>query len=134
MEHTLVNVTRHTVVATDVEQARGFLARARGLLGRRVFDPGAALVLAPCTSVHSLGMRFAIDVLFLSSDGTVLKSLALPPWRMSPFVWRARSTIELPAGTIAHTRTQDGDIIRLVPASRHTASRCTRRCTELPTY
>lgn len=134
MVHTLVNVTRHTVVATDVEQAHGFLARARGLLGRRVFDPGAALVLAPCKSVHSLGMRFEIDLLFLSSDGTVLKSRPLPPWRISPFVWHAHWTIELPAGTIAHTQTQDGDIIRLVPVSRHTDSRCTRRCTDLPTY
>src|SRR5690242_9910980 len=101
MEYTHVDMTRHPLVATTVEPGRGFRARARGLLGRRVFDSGAALVLAPCKSVHSLGMRFAIDVLFLSSDGTVLKSLLLPPWRMSPFVWHACSTIELPAGTIA---------------------------------
>lgn len=69
MADTLVNVTRLTVVATNVEEARGFFARMRGLLGRRGLDRGAALILAPCSSVHSLGMRFDVEVLFLSSDG-----------------------------------------------------------------
>ena len=47
-------------------------ARLRGLLGRNRFE--GVLMLAPCCDVHTVGMRFAVDVAFVGQDGTVLAS------------------------------------------------------------
>lgn len=86
--------------AEHVECAFDSASRRRGLLGREAFDPGRAIVIAPCNSVHTFFMKFPIDVVFVGRDGTVLKTTAgLRPWRLVACV-AAFATIELPAGTI----------------------------------
>jgi len=96
------NVTRGVVLAGRAEIARGFFARGRGLLGRVALPEGEALVIAPCGSIHTLGMRFAIDVLFVDGRHSPARCLAvaraLPPGRVGPMVRGARGVIELPAG------------------------------------
>jgi uncharacterized membrane protein (UPF0127 family) len=78
--------------------ARDFRARLRGWLGRARPAPGEALWLYPCWAVHTLGMRFPIDVLFLDANGRVLQVVhRLPPWRVR-LHWAARSVVELPPG------------------------------------
>lgn len=78
--------------------ARDFRARLRGWLGRATPEAGEALWLYPCRAVHTLGMRFPIDVLFLDAQGRVLRVIhRLPPWRVS-LHWAARSVVELPPG------------------------------------
>ena len=110
----LVNRTRGTVLATRIEHAMNPWRRARGLLGRTELPVGHALVLRPCRSIHACGMRFPIDALYLSADGTVLRVLTpLEPWHLGPLVWRARWIVEVPAGTVAITGTQRGDVVAL---------------------
>lgn len=60
-----------------VRVATTFTARARGLLGRSQswLGDGGALVIVPCSSVHTFGMRDAIDIAFVGADGVVLKAL-----------------------------------------------------------
>lgn len=71
------------------------LARLRGLLGRREPRP---LLLVPAAAVHTCGMRFAIDVVFLDARLVVVKVVpALPPWRFAA-ARGARAVLELPAG------------------------------------
>lgn len=107
------NLTRGLTLATRTQVARGLLARGRGLLGRCVPAPGAALVIAPCTGVHTFGMRFPIDVLFLRarSSPAICAGVAnaLSPGRIGPLIPGARAVIELPAGAAGPTRA--GDII-----------------------
>jgi len=63
----------------------------------------AVLCTTPCASIHTLGMRYAIDVLYLDASWRILKRVdALRPWRFSA-CWAARATLELAAGT-AHRR------------------------------
>jgi len=84
--------------ATDVRvyDARNFLARLFGLLGRRPLAMGEALWLEPCSSVHTLGMRYPIDVVFLDGAGRVLaRRDALAPQRMA-VTRRASCALELP--------------------------------------
>ena len=70
----------------------------RGLLGRRGLESGEGLLLRPAASVHTFFMRFAIDVVFLSRDGEVLKVAdRVPPWRTAA-AKGARAVVELPAG------------------------------------
>jgi len=83
-----------------IRRADTFRARAKGLLGVRHLDEGDALWLAPCRAVHTFGMRFAIDVVFLDARGKVLRIVPnLPPYRLAVCL-RAASVLELAAGTM----------------------------------
>ena len=111
--YVLQNSRTGRVIAGQVEPAFESKARNRGLLGRAGMDDGSALILAPCSSVHTFFMRFAIDVLFVARDGRVLKLYpALPAWRIA-FAFRAFAAIELPAGTAAACDTRPGDTVVL---------------------
>jgi uncharacterized membrane protein (UPF0127 family) len=111
--YVLQNSRTGRVIAGQVEPAFESKARNRGLLGRAGMDDGSALILAPCSSVHTFFMRFAIDVLFVARDGRVLKLYpALPAWRIA-FAFRAFAAIELPAGTAAACDTRPGDTLTL---------------------
>ena len=112
------NVSRDTELAHRAAVADSFWRRLRGLLGRSGLEPGEGLVIVPCTSVHMLGMKFPLDVLFLHRDGTILKQLSdLQPGQFGPLVWRSHLAVELPAGTIAATGTVPGDRIILEPVA-----------------
>lgn len=83
----------------ELRVARGFLARLRGLALRSGMPRGAAgLVIPRCRSVHTLGMRFEIDVVFLGGDGRVLRvAEGVPPLRLVS-CRGAAAVIETPAG------------------------------------
>jgi uncharacterized protein len=84
--------------ALDFIVARSFFARLGGLLALPRLREGQALVLAPCNSVHTLFMRYAIDVVFIDKRGRVMKLVEhLQPWRAAA-CWRAHAAIELGAG------------------------------------
>lgn len=90
-----------TVLAQEVEPAFSFFKRLKGLMFRASLPQGAALLLAPCPQIHTCFMRFAIDVLFLAEDGTVLYVKEnMKPWRMSPIFPHAVQTLEMPGGTL----------------------------------
>lgn len=106
---TLWNVRTGAPLVTCLETAFDSKRRNRGLLGRTRLDPERALVLAPCNSVHTFFMKFAIDVVFVGRDGTVRRiALALRPWRVaiSP---RSFAVIETAAGVIGTSDTRAGD-------------------------
>jgi len=107
----LWNTTRQVQLAGQLLLATTFFRRLKGLLGTDSLPAGAALLIAPCSGVHTLGMRYSIDVLFMSKAGTVLKIVAdLPPARMAGGSGSAY-VLELPAGTAALSRTTVGDTI-----------------------
>jgi uncharacterized membrane protein (UPF0127 family) len=86
------------IVCERCDVADGFLSRGRGLLGRKALPVGHGLLIRPTWSVHTAFMRFAIDVVFLDEELTVLKvTRRLRPWRASARL-RAHSVLELPAG------------------------------------
>jgi uncharacterized membrane protein (UPF0127 family) len=112
---TLMNARTSCAVADEVEVALSRHARRKGLLGRNGLAPFSAMVLAPCAAVHTMFMRFAIDVVFVDGDGRALRVVPdLAPWRaaMSPL---AHAVIELPAGTLASREVAVGDPLYLVP-------------------
>ena len=85
--------------------------RRRGLIGRERVD--GVLVLRPCRMVHTVGMRFPIDVAFCDGDGTVLRTTTLAPWRISPVVRRSAFAIEAEAGAFDRWRLARGDRVEL---------------------
>ncbi|MCY3849969.1 MAG: DUF192 domain-containing protein [Acidimicrobiaceae bacterium] len=88
-------VEDQVVAAVEVANTRG--ARRRGLLGRRGIE--GAMLLSPARSVHTVGMRFAIDVAHLDSDMRVLTVASMKPGRVGRVVWRARHVLEAEAGS-----------------------------------
>lgn len=110
------NVTRATTISVSAEEARTFWARGRGLMWRRSFPDGSALVIDPCSSIHMFFMRFPIDVLYLNRDDRVVRvQPGIKPWRTDPLWTRgAKYVIELPVGTLERTQTGVGDQISLV--------------------
>ena len=98
------------MLVPELEIARTSWARFVGLMGRASLAPGRGLWIEPCNSIHMFFMRFAIDVLFLDREGKVKRVLLrLRPWRVSPIVFGARTTVELPAGTLADKSLQGSE-------------------------
>ena len=94
-------------VLASLEVAGDRRARSRGLLGRDGVD--GALLLRPCRSVHTVGMRFPIDVAFCDGDLRVLRVVTMPRHRLSRLVWRSRAVVEAEAGAFARWGLQVGD-------------------------
>jgi len=109
-----MNRQRQTEVATRVAKADTFWSRLRGLSSRTGLESGEGLWIIPCRGVHTHGMAFPIDVLFLDREKTVVGvEENLSPGRFAPVRWKAKTVLELPAGTIRRTRTQLGDRIEI---------------------
>lgn len=103
-----------TTVTVPVFRARSRWARLRGLLGGRVLPAGHALLLDPCRAIHTLGMRRAIDVVFVTRDGVVLElRRGLGAGRIA-FCAAAGSVLELAAGDAWRLGLWPGCRVRLV--------------------
>jgi uncharacterized membrane protein (UPF0127 family) len=94
-------------VLASLEVADTRATRRRGLLGRISFD--GALLLSPARSVHTIGMRFPIDVAWLDQDLVVLRTACLPRHRVGRPVLGARAVLEAEAGTFARWGLVVGD-------------------------
>lgn len=89
-------------------------SRLRGLLGHAPLQSGEGLLLRGEQAIHTVGMTFAIDALFLDRDGRVIHLInEMPPFRLSRIVWRGQDILELPAGKIIETGTLLGDDIQI---------------------
>jgi uncharacterized protein len=94
-------------VLASLEVASSRRARSRGLLGRDGVD--GALLLRPCRSVHTIGMRFPIDVAFCDDELRVIRVVTMRRHRLSRLVWRSRAVIEAEAGAFARWVLRPGD-------------------------
>lgn len=87
-------------VATTVRTAFDSASRREGLLKQSEWPAGSALIIAPCQAVHTVGMKFAIDVVFVDRAGRVVKVRErVRPFRIAGAL-SAFATIELPAGDL----------------------------------
>lgn len=105
------NQSRSAVLADRADIADTSAKRRTGLLKHNTLEPGEGLWIAPCEAVHTFGMKFAIDVLYLDRKKKVVKVRhAMQRGRMSACL-RAHSVLELPSGTAAETQTVAGDLL-----------------------
>ncbi len=114
----VLNRTRQTTLATSLAVADTHWTRLRGLLGlsRDDFGNGCGLWIIPCHGVHTLGMGFAIDVIYLDGSLRVVHvERELRPWRFAPVRMQAASVLELPSGAAAQSKTEAGDRIEISP-------------------
>lgn len=103
------NITRGAELARAADVADTSKKRRTGLLKHTSLPAGEGLWIVPCEGVHTFGMKFPIDVLFLDRKRKVLKIRAGMARARIAFCLRAHSVLELPAGTAAATGTLPGD-------------------------
>jgi uncharacterized membrane protein (UPF0127 family) len=109
----LVNQRTDESLAECVEVAVTSRDRRKGLLGRSGLEAASALIIAPCFSIHTMFMRFAIDVVFVDEDGRVVKVVRdMTPWRIAVHPI-AHAVVELPAGSLRGRQVNTGDRLYL---------------------
>ena len=106
----IINLDKKTWLATKVRKADSFLTRLLGLVKRRKLGPEEALWLVPNKGVHTVGMKFPIDVIFLDRNNKVVDTVpAMVPYRATKIHLTAYSALELPNGAIRKSLTESGD-------------------------
>ena len=116
-DHVLSRAGGAAVPLAVIGVANTWWRRAVGLLGHRGLGPREGLFLAPCSGIHTVGMRFPIDVVFVDRQWRVVRARAgVAPWRfvMAP---GAYGVVELAAGSIARLSLSPGDALALSPVS-----------------
>jgi len=108
------NLTKNKMVVQDLKIAHSFFERMKGLIGSKTLEAGHGFLIPYCQGVHSFGMSYSIDVLYLEGDGRVL----LTEERMEPncfgsVCFKSKLVLELPAGTIHDTGTDVGDALMI---------------------
>jgi uncharacterized protein len=119
------NKTRETFVATEATVADSYLARLIGLLGKtkRWAQLGKGLWIIPSRGIHTIGMLFPIDLIFLSKEKEVVHvEEHVRPFRISKVSLKAMSVLELPPHTIYRSRTQVGDQLEIARMNKELAT------------
>lgn len=98
-------------VLATLERADSVRTRTKGLLGEPSYE--GALLLERTRSVHTIGMRFPIDVAFCSADLRVIRIVTVPRFRMTRPELRASCAIETEAGRFAHWNVCVGDQLEI---------------------
>lgn len=106
----VINESKTGTLLVEAEVADTFFRRLKGLLGRRELPAGRGMLLKPANSIHTFGMKFAIDVIFVDREGRILKIIEqLPPGKISPPVTGAHCVIETAGGQLSTTAPALGD-------------------------
>src|ERR1700726_1359807 len=112
------NKMKETFIATEATVANSYFSRLVGLLGktRRWAQLGKGLWIVPSRGVHTIGMLFPIDLIFLSKEKEVVEvEEHVRPFRISKVSLKAQSVLELPAHSIYRSGTKVGDRLEIAP-------------------
>ncbi|HET7626845.1 MAG TPA: DUF192 domain-containing protein [Bacillales bacterium] len=111
----LLNVDNGETIAENVNQARKFVERLKGLMFTKQFPPGEALLIKPCRSIHTFFMNYSIDVLYLDSNNRVgAVAEHLRPGKLAKGSKETLAVVELPPGTISATETKVGQTVQFI--------------------
>lgn len=106
----IANTSRNTVIGASIDVAETASQKVKGLLGRDGLDEGCGLLFKGAGSLHTLFMRFPIDIIYTDKQGKVVKTAhAVRPFKLVAAPLRCDCAIELPAGAIAASNTKVGD-------------------------
>ena len=106
--------------------ARTLWQRLRGLIARPALKAGEGLLITPCNSVHTIGMRYPLDLVFLDQQGSVVKCVPDVKSNRLAAARKARHALELPVGSIAEARIAVGDRLDWTEIKNMTASKSSK--------
>ncbi|MDY6790495.1 MAG: DUF192 domain-containing protein [Thermodesulfobacteriota bacterium] len=111
-----VNTTTQKELGQWIMQATTFYQRTRGLLGRKEIKKGEGLYIPACRSIHTLFMRFAIDVVFMDHGNRVTRTVpSLKQFRIAFGPRNTAGVLELCAGALKENHCVAGDKISFIP-------------------
>lgn len=111
----IINKSTGNIIADKIKVANNPITRFIGLLNRSGLAKGEGLLIIPCKSIHSFGMKFKFDAVFLDKKNKakyLIKSMKTG--KVSPIIWSAHSVLELPEGTINSTSINLEDTLELL--------------------
>lgn len=110
-ESSLVWLVSEGRVLASARCAQTRAERRRGLIGvTSVTEP---LVIEPCSWIHTVGMRTAIDVVYVNHSGTVISTSHMRPWRVGPITRSARFVVEAAPGSLERWNLKPGDTLEI---------------------
>lgn len=101
------------MISKNAWKALSLFSKMKGLLGTSELKDDEALLIPGCRQVHTYFMQYPIDVVFLDAQNKVLKVQTVQPWKISPWILRAKSVLELPAGIAEKKHLQQGDVLEV---------------------
>jgi uncharacterized membrane protein (UPF0127 family) len=111
----LRNTTTGKIVATRIDRLTSFMHRAVGLLARTSLRSDEGVWITSCRAIHTIGMRVAIDVIFVDREGHVIRVVHdVKPNRVALSCAGARSVVELGSGALREIDVLPGDVLELV--------------------
>lgn len=110
----IYNSSKNILIATDVKEAKNFFTRTIGLLFRKSISKDEALIIKPCSSIHTFFMKFPIDVLFVNKHNQIVAVYeSVKPFKVLPIHFTSSYVIELAAGSVLDKNIDKGDLIRV---------------------
>ena len=110
----IISSTKRILVG-NLMVADSIFKRMKGLLGKTSLASGSGLLLKPCKAVHTFGMKFAIDIVFLDKGNRVIKIIeALKPNRITAIYSNASTVLELSGGSTAEAQLSKGDYLEII--------------------
>jgi uncharacterized protein len=120
------NQTRECFLSLGVTPADTIMARLKGLIGKLKLKLDEGLWVVPSQGVHTLGVLFPLDLIYLNESHQVIHVIEhFPKFRIAPLRIKAASVLELPTHTIYSSQTQPGDQL-IICAVEEIASRLNR--------
>ncbi len=109
----VTNLSKKSCLGTKIAVADSPRRRVVGLLGTTGLEPECGLLIFPTQAVHTFGMKYPLDLVFLDKNKKVIGiRRSLRPNRLSRIYWRAQCVLELPVATIEKTSTEVGDYLQ----------------------
>lgn len=100
----------NTIIAQNIQKADSFLKKLVGLLNRNNLSFDEGIILEKCNSIHSFGMKFDFDAIYLDNDNKVVRLIEnIKPNRIMPIVFKAKKVLETSAGFIQKNNIQIDD-------------------------
>lgn len=110
----IILIKENRIITKNAELADSFFSRFRGLMFRKTIDDDYALWITPCNQIHMLNMRFAIDAVYLTESGEVIKAdINVQPGKICKTVKNAKSVIEMKSFASQRLGIKVGDTIKL---------------------
>ncbi len=111
----VINKTKNIQIANNIKLANNVFTRLVGLLNKSCLAEDEGLLIQSCRSIHSFGMRFNFDAVFLDKNNKVKHIIKnMKPWRFSNIVFSADKILELAAGVVDKTKIEINDILEFV--------------------
>ena len=110
----IINLNNNSILADNIKVASTFWGRLKGLMFKPGLAKGECLIIRPCNMIHTFGMRFPLDVVFVAERGEAAYEVVhitenIKPNRVGTLVRAAGCVLELPAGTVKNSGTEVGD-------------------------